>query len=335
MSEASGAANIVNFEVLGRHVSEGSKAAYLREASKLWRAYGNTGSDQTHEGFAQWLLGRKPTLRGATWRVYRRSVEYWLEAENACDAARQIMRQDAVAPTVNTLAKKGAPRRAGALKAKRIPEADFQKLATYLRVFCKSDNALLSLQWLHACILTGARPSEWENAVLDGHALTLTTAKAGTWRCTGPSRTLDISGMSDTDVAVVRAMVDAGETMRVHGTYDLMQDRVSAVLYAACQRVWPKGDRHYSLYSARHQGTANLKGSLPLRQVSAVLGHISTLTAARSYGRRSSAWDPSVRPAPPVPTEDDVETVRLSPGASYKRQPKSKIPGGPTIGPNP
>jgi hypothetical protein len=335
MSEASGVANIVNFEVLGRHVSDASRADYLCRSATLWRAYIKMDADPTHVGFAEWLLSRKPELRGSTWRLYRRAAEYWLSTVDAPQAARDILRDDATNPVVETLPRRKAARRTSALKQKRIPEEDFQKLFVYLKVFCKSENAGLALQWLHAAILTGARPCEWSASRLAGTRLTLATAKFSTWRCLGESRTLDLSGLSATEMAVVAAMVEAGQTMGEHGTYELMQERVSAVLYQACRRLWPRGDRHYPLYSARHQANSNAKGGLPLREVSAILGHSSTRTASRSYGRRKAAWDPEVRPAPPVPASDDVDRVRSVPSAVYRRVPKEDLGGNLPITPHP
>jgi hypothetical protein len=136
-------------------------------------------------------------------------------------------------------------------------------------------------------------------------------------------------------LAVVAAMVEAGRTMHEHGTYALMQSRVAAVLYAACRRLWPRGDRSYPLYSARHQAQSNAKGGLPLADVSAILGHASTRTASRSYGRRTAAWDAEVRPAPPGPAEDDVARVRNARGTTYRREPKDVLSGNLPINPMP
>ena len=200
------------------------------------------------------------------------------------------------------------PARTSALKAKRIPAADLDKLETYLRRIARSEVAIQTADWLRAGCLTGLRPCELRDAVLDGNWLTVRNAKTSNGRGNGPERMLDLSALSDSDLEIVDRMVSTGTGWEMRGEYGDRQRQCAAAVLAACRKIWPYPRRHYTLYSARHQALANAKTSMTRSEVSALAGHKTERTAQSSYGRRTSAW--SDRPGAAIPSADNVATVK-------------------------
>ena len=202
------------------------------------------------------------------------------------------------------------PARTSALKAKRIPLADLEKLETYLKHFARSSVARETATWLRAGCLTGLRPCEWRDAALDGAWLTVRNAKTSNDRGNGDERSLDLSALSSEDIRVVGTMGSLGAGWELQREFGARQTQCAAVLYAACLRIWPFPRRHYTLYSARHQALANAKATMSRAEVSALAGHKTERTAQSRYGRRTSAWAQSERPGAAIPSEENTATVR-------------------------
>jgi integrase len=202
------------------------------------------------------------------------------------------------------------PARTSALKAKRIPLADLEKLETYLKFLARSSLARETVTWLRAGCLTGLRPSEWREAVLDGNWLIVKNAKTTNGRGNGVERSLDLSALSGGDLRVVERMAGLGGGWALQGEYDQRQTQCAAVLYAACLKIWPSPRRHYTLYSARHQALANAKATMTRAEVSALAGHKTERTAQSRYGRRTSAWNRSEMPGAASPAAENTATVK-------------------------
>lgn len=201
------------------------------------------------------------------------------------------------------------PARTSALKSKRIPLADFQKLETYFRHFARSTVASETAIWLRAGCLTGLRPCEWRNAALEGFWLTVQNAKTSNDRGNGVERSLDLTTLSDEDLRVVELMTSIGAGWELQGDFGARQTQCAAVLYAACLKIWPFPRKHYTLYSARHQALANAKSTMTHAEVSALAGHKTERTAQNRYGRRTSAWSRSDSPGAAVPSAENTATV--------------------------
>ncbi len=214
------------------------------------------------------------------------------------------------------------PARTSALKAKRIPLADFDKLETYLRRFSCSTVSRETADWIRAGCLTGLRPGEWRHAVIDGTDLIVKNAKTSNGRGNGVERTLHLSALSDADLQIVARMAAVGASWELQREYAQRQQQCAAALYAACLRIWPHPRRHYALYSARHQALANAKDSMSRAEVSAMAGHKTERTAQSRYGRRTSAWAREDRPGAVMPSDANVATV--SPWSNPYWSPEAK-----------
>lgn len=201
------------------------------------------------------------------------------------------------------------PARTSALKLKRLPLCDLERLECRLRRVARSPLAYVTADWLRAGCLTGLRPCEWSDAVLEGAELTVRNRKTSNGRGNGVHRTLGLAGLSDSDLSVIRRMCDRGAGWTFDGVYDERQRQCAAIVYDACRAIWPNPRRHYSLYSARHQAVANAKNEMSPVEVAALAGHRTSRTAVRSYGLRGAAWRSPDAPGAAQPTAENVSTV--------------------------
>jgi len=65
--------------------------------------------------------------------------------------------------------------------------------------------------------------------------------------------------------------------------------RCRSRMYVTTRVLWPRRKQHITLYSSRHQFSANAKFlGLPLEEIAALMGHASIETAMAHYGRRSA-----------------------------------------------
>jgi hypothetical protein len=287
-------------------------AQYRREAS----LDGST-PDLSSVAFVGWLLGQSARLRPGSWRIYRLSVEQVISDADAPDAAHALsLLRDASVRT-----KGSDDRKTSAKRLKRIPREDYERLCAWLVRPGASSRSYETRDWLVAAVATGLRPGEWREAVLDEDTakLTLRNEKATNGRALGTHRTLHLLGHDARDMAAVRRMCERGVQWHADGDYDACREACSAILRKACQTLWPGRDRTYALYSARHQAVANLKATLPLKDVAAALGHRVTDTCVSNYGKRRCAWKTSSVPRPnPKASALVVENHRMSP---FSRRP--------------
>jgi hypothetical protein len=318
----------------GTTVTQATLDQYLRRGQLLFDRYRReleiqAGPDEVSPvEFTNWALSLKPNLRSATWRMYRQCLYHFLGGFPSHETPKAVALLDA--DTVDQ-ARPEAPlpprgekpaKRTSALKEKRFPAEDFDRLLTYLRSFNRSRLAPILADWLRSGILTALRPSEWKATDLevrdDAGApfgrrvyLYVLSAKATNGRGTGLVRTLDLSAFPDNDLEIVRRMVERSRRWLEDGTFAEHQGQCSGLLYAAVEKIWPTRRFHYSLYSPRHQAIANWKAMpLPAAEIAAIVGHGVTSTASQHYGKRRSSWPPSNIPATPRPVPEELAVVR-------------------------
>jgi len=204
------------------------------------------------------------------------------------------------------VADRDLPARTSALRARHVPVADAAKLDLYLRKYAPGEYAIATADWLRAGLLTGLRPCEWRTARLDGSVLVVDCAKSAAPRL----RHMDLSALSEADLRVVNVHAERASGWRVLGSFEHAQLGCAATIRNACCRLWPApGRRYYTLYSARHQFSSNAKTEHPAVEVSALLGHVTTKTAQRHYGRRGGAWRHDDRPGTVLPDPAEVALV--------------------------
>lgn len=292
--------------------SDATKSEYLKRSAQLVeRAKRELGFD-THEDldlrqFVSWLVDIKPTISRSTWRQYKSSVVYFLEnheevseATEAIDFLKNITSEGTVRVSEKTSSQ----------KLKKIPIEDWQKLDNYLLNSNKKWHEQLR-DWLRASILTGLRPVEWKGAYLDTYegktSLIVMNAKNTNGRSHGETRTLILENMSEQDMKAIKSHLNTIRTFIGMDEYEYFYRGCAISLYKACRKLWPRRKKHITLYSTRHQFSANAKSSgFSTLEVAALMGHAVDITATMHYGRKQAGNEQlSISPV-----EDEVSRIR-------------------------
>lgn len=318
----------------GTEASQATLTQYLRRGNQMFDRYRREldirggVEDVSPIEFVNWMLTLKPAVKSSTWRMYRQSAIHFLEGVPDAEEAMAMLETDVIdrsreAPPAPP-ADQPVTRRTSALKEKRFPWEDYDRVTTYLARFSRSKVARILVDWLRAGILTGLRPTEWRATDLEiveeasaPHGrrawLYVLNAKATNGRGTGVVRTLDLSLFGDEDLGCVERMVKRGREWLDEGRFADAQAQCSALLYAATEKLWPRRRFAYALYSTRHQAIANWKATLPpdrYAELAAMVGHGVTATAAEHYGKRRNAWPPDKMPPLPRAVHEEVAMVR-------------------------
>lgn len=253
--------------------------------------------------FVGWLITRKPQWSRTTWRQYKAAVVYALEIEAgqhhdpvAQEALEALLPVDVEGCLATTKRTSGA-------KLKRFPLRDYRQIMAYLEDHPNRWSADLQ-RWLAASLLTGLRPREWAQASLerrgDEDALVVVNAKATNQRAHGPTRTILLGGLTDDERELIAEHLERATLFAKAGEFPRFYHGCAAVLSRVARKLWPKRVEHVTLYSTRHQFSADAKASglLP-EELAALMGHAVDTTAGKHYGKKTAGLDMiRVRPDP-------------------------------------
>ncbi len=265
-----------------------------------------------------WLIHRKTTYSASTWRQYKASISHFLEREVTGGSAGA---EEALAMLAEegTLGCAKHTNRSSGSKLKRLPYKQYQAVLAHLEEHPSTWSGDLS-RWLNSALLTGLRPSEWTGANMEINAgapiLVIDNAKATNGRAHGPTRTLILDGLSAQERTTIAEHVERVRGFHQAGEFDRIRDGCARLLVSTQRKLWPKRKKTITLYSARHQFTADAKASgFSTEELAAMMGHAVDTTATRHYGRGAAGWGMTrVRPA-----QSDVERVRRT----FQPQPAS------------
>ena len=193
-----------------------------------------------------------------------------------------------------------------------LPPTRF-RIETSLRSNTRSRYDPLLIALIRAGVATGLRPTEWvgtEFVSIDGRDWLSVRVKK-TKREQAPLRHLGIHTFPEEDLEMVRTVAAAA--------HEIGEDWEEAV--RACSRLFkatidkleiPGEPR---LYWTRHQFAANAKSVLPLKAVSALMGHLATATTNQYAGAECSeiglVYPPEIHRIVAVPDylPDEAERV--------------------------
>lgn len=280
--------------------SEATRADYMRRGAGLVERYeGETDTAWQNDPLrvVNWLAGMRPRIKAATFRFYRAALLEYLHGHaprEMLDGLRALSSAPCIDASIQT----------SATKAKQLPDDELHRIVDYLLKDRGRYDEMLAL-WLTCSRMTGLRPAEWSKAYLseDGDELVVANAKFSSTRAHGVERTLDISPMGADERELLERFLDA---LALVMDFEALQQACRRRLREVCKKLFPRRRTHPTLYSARHQFTADLKSAgYSQTQVAALMGHRSTRSAGRHYARGVSGRGG----ASVAPTEDDVRRV--------------------------
>jgi integrase len=260
------------------------------------------------------LIKLRPSIGRSTWRQYKAASLFGLREEAGRPAARQEC-LEAIA-RLTEQGSFGAPRRiSSSFKIKRLPDKDLKAIAEACEV-SRTETSETLLLWLYATRLTGLRPIEWAKTEFSdryhdlGPALIIRNAKATNGRAHGPTRVLLLSQLEQREIMLIQACLAKIKIAEKAGRFSRLYITCSKLLARINERLWPGRQGHYTIYSARHQFSANVKTKFSRRAVAGLMGHATDETAARHYGRRENAQESAEELRLPFPLGANVEAVK-------------------------
>lgn len=283
--------------------------------------------------FVGWLITQKPNWSRDTWRQYKASVMFFLEneVENGNEIASEAM--DVLSPVDVTGCLKKTNKTSGT-KQKKVPLKEYKAIIKNINDF-ESPWAEDVERWIGSSLLTGLRPVEWANAsiaTIDGViALIVQNAKATNDRAHGVSRTIYLDGLTDDEINMISKHVERANSFEKAGDYNRFYHGCAATLSRSIKRLWPKRESRITLYSMRHQFSANAKASgFTREEIAALMGHAVDTTATEHYGKKTAGYDMiRVRPDP----KEVAKIRRAFKGRMQTPQPKIKVENIPILKP--
>lgn len=182
-----------------------------------------------------------------------------------------------------------------------------------------------TLAWVKASIFVGLRPVEWKNAKYSklDNAIIVKNAKSTNGRANGEYRSLSLKHLDKSEIDLILKHLDFAKRMNDNDNWDKYYQGCSNFIKYATRILWPHKERRPSLYSGRHQFSANMKASGCKRnEVAALMGHGTDETASQHYGKKIFG----TRSRKPEINVNDLKKVKIVEPYkfSFKNNPKNK-----------
>lgn len=322
----SGRLQVADFKTQQEYLAVGGRllARFIRECD----VQGLTLEDVDPRDFASWLVGLKLSIVRNTYRRYRASAITIIQSipSHYMDDAVAMLQQDLQVGDDDTqVIQKGDDLRAP-VHLKRFEHHHFGQIQQQLRVAPRGRARLWLKDWLEAGINTGLRPMEWALTDLERRPgsrsepdriwLHVISAKGSHGRAT--YRTLDLSNFSTGALQAVERMAARSREWVLAGQWSNRQHEVEKLLGTTCERMFPRMDQPYTLYTLRHQFIANMKTIYAREEVAAMTDHVLLRNQTMPDGKKRLAWDshqigelPAPVPAQAALIKERLELVDL------------------------
>lgn len=265
------------------------------------------------------LILLKPTLAMASWRQYKASVLYYIDAhapqyEHAAELLRQESSSGLKATSLNTSGR----------KLKQVPVKSWRTIQGALRHRIENGyrHSQGLLQVLKATLNTGLRPNEWAFSETGVHQATgrdilrIRNSKHSNGRANGAYREIFIDELTteerdDIEAALAYCTADNDEDAKRIQLALRDEFRETIKSGRASAPPWKLYHFNVTLYSFRHQFIADAKATFedPVL-ISATVGHNSTATAFEHYGKRKNGRS-QVRVYPTPESVEAVQKIKL------------------------
>lgn len=319
--------------------SQQTQQAYFERGIQLWvRCAKGKGisPDELEAGhFLDWLESILPGLLPPTRRLYLLAAKYLLgnqehfhnkQPGDIHEAAKRVSGLKACdfgdASSSRALKRKYKTSRQ---KAKKVERADLLQIMEAARLRA-SQWAKPACIWLLANAIVGLRPAEWRTAkveIKDGNPfLVVQNAKFNENRGNGAARAINLALMGSGEANIVVAQLRiAGTYSKTDQDWDRYYSGCRKVLYKITRKIWPCRWSFPTLYTGRHQFSANAKSAgLTKEEIAALMGHSSLDTAGEHYGKTKwGSGELSVRPS-----QEDVERVNEREAVRSKNREETK-----------
>ena len=146
-----------------------------------------------------------------------------------------------------------------------------------------------TLFWIKASVYLGLRPVEWKNSEYNDeyNVIVVLNAKNTNGRANGKTRTLSLKHCTEEEKNIILTHLNFSKKMEKDGKWEDYYQGCANLIKYTTRKIWRGKERLPTLYSGRHQYSANLKASGCKRnEVAALMGHGTDETASTHYGRK-------------------------------------------------
>lgn len=254
---------------------------------------------------AEWCMkNHLPGWAQGTWRMHRcgyRELLLKMVSEKRLTKERVDRIIDDLEKNQG-LKKSERPKRTSARRKKVVTPKHVEQIST-LVTERESEWGVALVLWLESAIATGLRPNEWRTAELiekdDRLILRSENFKYNAERSYGPFREIDITDLESDTISTIKRHMNVVTGLKAGGLWQRYYDGCAALLYWCNKKLWPHRKANVTLYTGRHQFSANAKADESVSEVerAAMMGHGTTKTSSERYGYRrngSSGLSPKV-----------------------------------------
>lgn len=243
---------------------------------------------------ATWIRRNWNSLySSSTVRQYRSALKFMGEifVKREDISYEEYIKACSILDTLESASKKDIKPRTSAQKQKSLNLKDLKKLGDIL-LKTKNKWGKLSYIWLYSGIFTGLRPSEWKNAniIEDDNSINLIVknAKNTNNRSHGETRTINLNHLEKKQVNIIKQHLNAAKKIsQKNELWNQYYNGCSNLIKNESRKIWKSKKRYPTLYSSRHQFSANLKASGCSKiEVATLMGHANDLTAQAHYGKK-------------------------------------------------
>lgn len=230
------------------------------------------------------------TLMHSSWIYYRATLNYMAElsfinGEITLETKEKINK---ILKTYHGADKSEIDVRTSRKKKKSFSKNDQEKVFDYLSKNKGKWSNPLTL-WIKATISTGLRPIEWKKSVYneENNSLIVLNAKNTNNRSHGEYRTINLDHLENNEIAVIVLHLTITKKIINENKWDEYYIGCSNLLKYITSKIFKDKERRPTLYSARHQYSANLKASnCKKNEIATLMGHKSEDTATAHYGKK-------------------------------------------------
>ncbi len=295
-----------------------------------------TFSEEDASSFVDWTISKKASISKSYWRQRKAAGVFFLSELGFSDASNLLKETDSQgAYTYRTKKERETKGKTSATKAKKISVDDEKKIYAWLQKTYSSQWSKPTLLYLRATVLSGLRPCEWEGSEFNdnladengkelGCSLKVINAKSTNLRAHGKFRHIILSDMDKDDIEIIKGhMRSIKKHMNINGiTFEKYQKEVSRRLSTAITKIWPSRKMKITLYSGRHQFSANYKAAgFSRAEIAALMGHATDETAGQHYGRKKAGRKTG---GLVKALNSEVQKIRVMIGDGPSHSPRSK-----------
>lgn len=281
--------------------------AYKSRGAQLWRRAAKEleiGHDKLQPTqFLEWFETLLLSLKPASRRQYIASArEYLLSIRSDNDVNKNfnsellqsIQRMSLMQSNHYSITSKPKTRSKGKTSSQKSKKISAVTIATLFRESKDLRGKWIkpALLWMSANVVVGLRPSEWRYAQLsaqDGKLnLVVINGKNTNNRSHGEKRHLDLTYLRTDEINWVKQQLN---TVKQYAKDNLLWNvyytGVRQAIWHITRKILPKNKKHPTLYTTRHQFSANAKSSGQSKvDIAAMMGHGVDITAGMHYAQK-------------------------------------------------